>query len=66
MAIKSTETRDDLLTLSPSHPPLWRIDLPAVEKIFKHDDIDYLYNSEHTHMIALISCQASSLLDIGN
>ena len=20
------------LTLSPSHPPLWRIDLPAVEK----------------------------------
>ena len=24
----------DSLTLSPSHPPLWRIDLPAVEKIF--------------------------------
>ena len=23
------------LTLSPSHLPLWRIDLPAVEKIFK-------------------------------
>ena len=44
------------LTLSLSHPPLWRIDLPAVEKIF---NIDFLYNSERTHMIALVSCQAS-------
>ena len=32
----------------------------------KTNDIFELYNSEHTHMIALISCQASSLLDIGN
>ena len=26
------------LTLSPSHPPLWRIDLPAVEKILKKNE----------------------------
>ena len=60
-------TRNTLI-LSPSHPPLWRIDLPTVEKILKIVTIStsFIANSEHTHMIALVSCQASSLLGIGN
>ena len=58
-----------LLTLSPSHPPLWRIDLPMVErrkKRKKKENERYRLDSERTHMIALVSCQASTLLDIGN
>ena len=58
-----------LLTLSPSHPPLWRIDLPVVERRKKRKkkvNERYRLDSERTHMIALVSCQASTLLDIGS
>ena len=64
-----TELTTSTQCLSLSHPPLWRIDLPVVERRKqkrKKENKRYRLDSERTHMIALVSRQASTLLDIGN